>query len=146
MLLSQTLISILSRWYLSLTQERDILQCNDLPLVGLISKENNLVREIKDCGYWCITHLDVEMKKLIYENYSKFVFASKTLQNINSSCDVMITTLNDLSSRCILRFTIDFRISPQIASKWLPILLNSTIDMDALRKWNSIIFCNRKYL
>jgi hypothetical protein len=39
------------------------------------------------------------MKKLIYENYSQFVFASKTLGEIGGSCDVMMTSLSALSAK-----------------------------------------------
>lgn len=75
--------------------EADMRQSQDMSLADLIGKENKLVGEIKKC--------DVEMKQLIYENYSKFVFASKTLQDIHSSCNFMTTSLEDLDSRCFMR-------------------------------------------
>lgn len=54
------------------------------------------------------------MKQLVYENYSKFVFASKTLQNINSSCDVMIASLEDLEKRLSNISTTTVKVDPNL--------------------------------
>ena len=71
--------------------QQDIILNNEMTLIELITKENKLIHEIKES--------DIEMKQLIYQNYSKFVFASQTLSSIHESCDVMISNLNKLDAK-----------------------------------------------
>lgn len=118
--------------------EEDLSLSYNLSLADLVSKENMLIGEIKTC--------DVDMKQLIYTNYSKFVFAARTLSEINKSCDVMITNLTNLNKKITKLNTAPVQIDPALSEldsrneviKKLDVIYNLPIKLKSLIQTNNL--------